>query len=317
VETKDELPGAVAAIAMRSRESETGPNENRTELGRAANGGWIYQVSPRFDRIEPGEEIRVDVALVAVAEPDRVHEVSGIALATFVGDGTNLYLPPPVSVKPRVVWGTYSPDYKDERVVVVDLLDFSDDAVTPDRILYISGIDASQVETRRDPTAGTQLILRGDVADGLLKEEARTTLKGRIDTGEFFEMILRPKNSLKSSQKAEVFWKTPGKLPPELLSGSPNPFRNSTSILYEIPTEIEQEDGSVLRSGGPHDTSVKIYNVSGRLVSVLAEDRLFPGTYSIDWTAADDHGNAVASGVYYLRLQIDKKSITKRLIVLK
>jgi hypothetical protein len=31
----------------------------------------------------------------------------------------------------------------------------------------------------------------------------------------------------------------------------------------------------------------------------------------------DDQGNAVASGVYYVRLQIGKKFLTQRLILLK
>jgi hypothetical protein len=57
--------------------------------------------------------------------------------------------------------------------------------------------------------------------------------------------------------------------------------------------------------------------VVGRLVSVLADEIVAPGTYTTEWRAVDDQGSAVASGVYYVRLQIGKKFLTQRLILLK
>ncbi|MDH3379790.1 MAG: T9SS type A sorting domain-containing protein, partial [Gammaproteobacteria bacterium] len=101
------------------------------------------------------------------------------------------------------------------------------------------------------------------------------------------------------------------------LQGSPNPFRNATTVHYEIPSTTHQEDGSILQSTGPYETSVKVYNVRGRLVSILVDAHVWPGTYAKTWAAVDDHGNPVASGVYYVKLQIENRFITKRLTLLK
>ena len=193
------------------------------------------------------------------------------------------------------------------------------DALEPRQIKYFNGIDPSLVERPKATIDGADFIIRGGTAKSLRVKPERIILKGRLDTREFFEMAVRPgsRHTPEVSKEAEAFWKTPGQLEPDWLSGSPNPFRNATSIFYEIPNRIDQEDGTVLFTTGALDTSVKIYNVSGRLISVLVENRLAPGTYSVDWAAVDDHGNSVASGVYYLKLQIEKKFITKRLILLK
>ncbi len=90
-----------------------------------------------------------------------------------------------------------------------------------------------------------------------------------------------------------------------------------TTIYYEIPSLLEQPDGTRIETQESLEISVKVYNVVGRLVSVLADEIVAPGTYTTEWRAVDDQGNAVASGVYYVRLQIGKKFLTQRLILLK
>jgi hypothetical protein len=116
----------------------------------------------------------------------------------------------------------------------------------------------------------------------------------------------------------DVFWLTPGKLEDILLSGSPNPFRDAISIEYEIPTRTLDEEGvEHTLSGGAVSTSVKVYNVTGRLIATLVESQHGPGRYRTGWTAQTDEGSAVASGVYYVKLTIGKRSVTKRLVQLK
>jgi flagellar hook assembly protein FlgD len=62
---------------------------------------------------------------------------------------------------------------------------------------------------------------------------------------------------------------------------------------------------------------VKVYNVAGRLVSALVETNTGPGRFDVQWNASNASGSGVASGVYYVKLQIGKRFITKRLIQLK
>lgn len=117
---------------------------------------------------------------------------------------------------------------------------------------------------------------------------------------------------------ADPFWTTPGKLAETLIVGSPNPFRDAVSIDYEIPSRVTDEDGveHVLDDSG-HPTSVKVYNVAGRLVATLVDQPQSPGRYRTDWIARNEDGATVASGVYYVKLQIGKRSVTMRMVQLK
>jgi hypothetical protein len=116
----------------------------------------------------------------------------------------------------------------------------------------------------------------------------------------------------------DAFWLKAGKLDEILLTGSPNPFRDAISIDYEIPSRVIDEDGvEHTLSGAAVATSVKVYNVTGRLIATLVESTEGPGRYRTGWTAQTDDGGSVASGVYYVKLTIGKRSVTKRLVQLK
>jgi hypothetical protein len=121
-----------------------------------------------------------------------------------------------------------------------------------------------------------------------------------------------------SSGGFDNFWNTSGKLDQALLVGSPNPFRDAIAIDYEIPERVVDEDGVEHDlSGEAVETSVRVYNVVGRLVATLVESAHAPGKYRTGWSAQDDQGSSVASGVYYVKLQIGKRSVTQRMVQLK
>ena len=283
-----------------------------------AGDAVVYGVSPVIPILERGEAIHINFALIATPLQSQIDDAVVNTVKTYRGDGDVSYLPPPVSMRPRLLWGKYRPLEGEEPRLAITFEDASDGPISADDISIFSGIDPNQLDKREAPTGEIELVLSGDTAEGVLLRGERVSLKGRLESGEFFEAVLRPaRDGSAGDVEAELFWKTSGKLKPELLNGSPNPFRNSTTIFYEIPAVVQQEDGSEVRSNGPFETSVKVYNVAGRLVSVLVDEQSFPGTHSINWNAVDDNGNAVASGVYYLKLQIEKRFITKRLILLK
>jgi hypothetical protein len=117
---------------------------------------------------------------------------------------------------------------------------------------------------------------------------------------------------------AHQFWNTSGKLDGSLLVGSPNPFRDAIAIDYEVPERVVDENGVEHQlSGDAVETSVKVYNVTGRLVATLVESQHAPGHYRTGWSAQDDQGAAVASGVYYVKLTIGRRSVTQRMVQLK
>ncbi len=291
---------------------------------RVNENALIYGLSPGLGSLVPGVEFRVDLALFAVAVKTELEASVLNTFKTYTGDGTNHYLPPPVSMTPRTLWGSYRRiDENDAGLVrvVVEIEAFGDDPVTADEISYISGTDPSTVTWKEVEPGVEQLILSGEAVQKSARKGERIVLKGRLKDGEFFEAILRPEadagRTVALGEDAELFWRTPGRLEQDLLSSSPNPFRDATTIYYEIPALIEEEDGTRLETSGVLDISVKVYNVRGRLVNMLVENVVGPGVYSTGWQAVDEHGNAVASGVYYVRLQIGKKYLTERLILLK
>jgi hypothetical protein len=74
-----------------------------------------------------------------------------------------------------------------------------------------------------------------------------------------------------------------------LEQNAPNPFNPATTIRYTLP-----RDGQ---------TSLRVYDVRGRLVRSLLEGAQAAGAYEILWDGRDNGGAAVSSGMYVYRLR--------------
>ena len=82
----------------------------------------------------------------------------------------------------------------------------------------------------------------------------------------------------------------------------PNPFRTGGTIRFGIDR--------------PSRVSLAIYDVSGRRVKLLVDERLFGvGDHEFRWDARDDAGRIVSSGVYFCRLGGDVPHQTGRLVL--
>ena len=87
----------------------------------------------------------------------------------------------------------------------------------------------------------------------------------------------------------------------------PNPFNPVTTIVYSIPENFPDPKN---REGV--DVSLIVYDVLGKTVAVLANGLNRPGTYHIRFDAA-----ALASGMYFYRLQTANFSSTRKMIIMK
>jgi hypothetical protein len=83
-----------------------------------------------------------------------------------------------------------------------------------------------------------------------------------------------------------------------LLQNYPNPFNPVTNISFSLP----------LRSY----TSLKVFDVIGREVTVIVSEELSAGSYTRQWNAAQ-----MPSGVYFYKLHAGSYTETKKLILLK
>ncbi len=97
---------------------------------------------------------------------------------------------------------------------------------------------------------------------------------------------------------------TGGTLETKLYAASPNPFTDGTVIQLDVAS---------VESG----VSLEVYDVAGRLVRDLRPTCERAGRYFIAWDGRNDNGGQVASGVYFCRLEVDGRSQTSRVVVLK
>jgi LysM repeat protein len=93
----------------------------------------------------------------------------------------------------------------------------------------------------------------------------------------------------------------PGKF--ELYQNYPNPFNPSTNFRFDIP-----ENSSV---------KLVVYNILGQEVARVLDTKLKAGEYAISWNGLDNNGNQIASGVYFFKLETEKHSAVKKLVMMK
>jgi hypothetical protein len=88
-----------------------------------------------------------------------------------------------------------------------------------------------------------------------------------------------------------------------LRQNHPNPFNPDTQIPFSI-----RDSGRV---------NLKVFNVRGRRVRTLVDAHLPAGEYAIHWDGMDENGRAVASGIYFCRMEAGKFRATRKMILLK
>ena len=63
--------------------------------------------------------------------------------------------------------------------------------------------------------------------------------------------------------------------------------------------------------------SLRIYDVRGRLLVTLIDGNQPAGQHHLVWQGTDEAGQAIASGVYFLRLQLADEEQTQRLSLVR
>jgi hypothetical protein len=88
----------------------------------------------------------------------------------------------------------------------------------------------------------------------------------------------------------------------------PNPFNPSTQLAFELPQ--------------PSHVSLVVYDILGRRVATLVDEKKSAGNHSVVWQGKNDLGHAVATGVYFVKFlafdevgnvytKVDKLLLTK------
>jgi trimeric autotransporter adhesin len=84
----------------------------------------------------------------------------------------------------------------------------------------------------------------------------------------------------------------------------PNPSRGPTQIVFSLTREAQ--------------VRLRVFDVSGRLVRSVIDQRMLPGRHQEVWDGRDRTGPAVQAGIYFVSLEVDGHSFAaRRLAVLR
>jgi hypothetical protein len=91
---------------------------------------------------------------------------------------------------------------------------------------------------------------------------------------------------------------TPGPVAYRLDQNYPNPFNPATMIRFSLTS--------------PSRVTLRVYDVAGRLVRTVADERMEAGEHSLPFEV-----NGLASGVYFYRLKAAQFEKTRKMVVLR
>ena len=60
--------------------------------------------------------------------------------------------------------------------------------------------------------------------------------------------------------------------------------------------------------------SLKIYDITGRLIKTLVNEPQEPGYYKVLWDGKDNLDNAVPSGIYFYRIEVGNFTAVKKIV---
>ena len=103
----------------------------------------------------------------------------------------------------------------------------------------------------------------------------------------------------------------PGVAQPELTFAlipiAPNPTIRNATIRYVIP-------GS---AGASLNASVRVFDISGRMVRVLGAGTHAPGPHTVSWDGRNSAGARLGAGVFFVELAAGSNRSVRRVILLR
>jgi hypothetical protein len=89
-----------------------------------------------------------------------------------------------------------------------------------------------------------------------------------------------------------------------LFVGVPNPFGATGSIRFRLP------------GSEPAEVKLRLFDLSGRSVKIFYMERMLePGEHSVAWSTIDDRGVRLGTGMYFLKLEVGKRTETVKVVV--
>ncbi|MBD3178315.1 MAG: T9SS type A sorting domain-containing protein [Candidatus Latescibacteria bacterium] len=91
--------------------------------------------------------------------------------------------------------------------------------------------------------------------------------------------------------------------PTSLCQNMPNPFNPATTIEFTLSSRTP--------------VRLAVFDVSGRMIKVLAEGTMPAGEHQVVWRGQDEQGNQASSGVYFYRLRTGAETLVRKMVLLR
>lgn len=89
----------------------------------------------------------------------------------------------------------------------------------------------------------------------------------------------------------------------KLLDNYPNPFNPTTTISYDLNNYSK--------------VKLEIFNIKGQKIVTLEDYEKNAGHHNIVWNGKDSDGSSVSSGIYFYKLETEKYSSVKKMVLMK
>jgi len=136
------------------------------------------------------------------------------------------------------------------------------------------------------------------------------------ETGEYYEEVLQPQAkriaTLRLGAGDEIEEREEVVKPQFTLSQNyPNPI-----VMSQVSrsSELTRIDFSLPEAA---EVSLNVYNIKGQLVKTLASGELSAGRHTVSWDGNNVNNQSVGSGVYFYRLDNGKKTINRKMLIIK
>jgi len=83
----------------------------------------------------------------------------------------------------------------------------------------------------------------------------------------------------------------------------PNPFNPTTTVSFSLSHR--------------GNAQIYIYSVDGSLVRRLVDREMPAGSHEVVWDGRDDHGSPAASGVFFYRLTLGNRTLSRKAVLLR
>jgi hypothetical protein len=140
-------------------------------------------------------------------------------------------------------------------------------------------------------------LIRGDWNEVNIEVSVRDEVWNEIRTDNIGSIVVICPSSDTPDQPVHLVRET------RLVGNRPNPFRQNTTVSYDIA------------NSGP--LSLTVHDVTGRLIRTIASGSQAAGSHTATWDGLDTRGRPVGAGVYYLKLETARIKESRTLILLR